>query len=390
MSDTTKKAFTGADAASWAMKQINPDVVAAYPMTPQTAIVQNFARYVADGLVDTEYVTAESEHSVMSATIGAVAAGGRAMTATSSAGLALMAEMVGVASGLRLPMVMAVANRALSAPINIHGDHSDVYLIKDLGWIQVFSEDPQEVYENMIMAVRISEHPDIQLPVEVNQDGFITSHAVERVDVLEDATVQEFVGQKKLDKYLLDLEHPVTIGPLELQDYYFETQKQRNDAMFKAMEVIPQIEAEFSKITGKIYGWLEEYRMDDAEVAIVVMSSTAGTAKGVVDAMREQGKKVGLIKPRYIRPFPADALVASLKKVKRAAVMDRAISFGAEGGALFNELSSAMYQRDGQTHMQSILFGLGGRDITPADIEGIFQGLLDGDEQLIKYVGVRE
>jgi len=240
------------------------------------------------------------------------------------------------------------------------------------------------------MAVRIAEHPDIHLPVMVNQDGFITSHAVECVDVFEDDPVKAFVKSRPLDKYLLDLAHPVTIGPLQLQDYYFETQKQRADAMEKAKEVIPAIEAEFAKITGKTYGWYEAYQMDDAEVALVVMSSTAGTARGVVDALRAEGKKVGLLKPRYFRPFPADAYVEALKGVKTAVVMDRAIGFGQEGGALFSELSSALYHRQGQTRLQSVLFGLGGRDITPEDIRGIFTDALSGDSRLVKYVGVRE
>ena len=384
------KAFTGTDSAAYAMKQINPDVVAAYPITPQTATVQTFSSYVADGLVDTELVTVESEHSAMSSVVGAAAAGARSMTATSSAGLALMAEIVGVASGLRLPIVMHLVNRALSAPINIHCDHGDLYLVKDLGWIQMFSENPQEVYDHTFIAMRVAEHPDVNLPAMINQDGFITSHAVERVEVLEDATIQKFIGSKTPHNHLLDLDNPVTVGPLQLQDYYFETQKQRADAMETARKIIPQVEAELTKLTGRTYGWLESYQLEDAEVAIVVANSTAGTTKTVVDKLRKQGKKVGLLKLRYLRPFPAEQIAKALSNVKHACVMERNIAYGAEGGILFNEVASALYVRSGQTKLQSVLFGMGGRDIGPSDIESIYNGLLEGDETLSKMVGVRE
>ena len=384
------KAFTGTDSAAYAMKQINPDVVAAYPITPQTATVQTFSSYVADGLVDTELVTVESEHSAMSSVVGAAAAGARSMTATSSAGLALMAEIVGVASGLRLPIVMHLVNRALSAPINIHCDHGDLYLVKDLGWIQMFSENPQEVYDHTFIAMRVAEHPDVNLPAMINQDGFITSHAVERVEVLEDAIIQKFIGSKTPHNHLLDLDNPVTVGPLQLQDYYFETQKQRADAMETARKIIPQVEAELTKLTGRTYGWLESYQLEDAEVAIVVANSTAGTTKTVVDKLRKQGKKVGLLKLRYLRPFPAEQIAEALSHVERTCVMERNIAYGAEGGILFNEVASALYVRSGQTKLQSVLFGMGGRDIGPSDIESIYNGLLEGDETLSKMVGVRE
>ena len=393
---TTNKlvAMMGDQAVAEAMRQIDPDVVAAYPITPQTEIVMTFAQFVADGKVNTEMIPVESEHSAMSACVGSAAAGARTMTATSANGLALMWEIVYIAASTRLPIVMPVANRALSGPINIHCDHSDTMGARDAGWIQIFSENPQEAYENTIVAVRIAEHKDILLPVMVCQDGFITSHGVEGVEIFPDDAVKKFIGEYKIEKSLLDTDNPVTYGSLDLQDYYFEHKRQQAHAMENALKYIPDVLKEFNKTFGTSHDLIEEYKMDDAEIAIVVLSSTAGTTKAVVDKLRAKGVKAGLLKPIFFRPFPKERIVKSLSKVKAVAVLDRSDSFGAEGGPLFTEFKSALYESGNKPPMTNYIFGLGGRDIFPEDIEKVYNDLevtkkTGKIKTLVNYLGVR-
>jgi pyruvate ferredoxin oxidoreductase alpha subunit len=394
---STFEALTGDQAVATAMRQINPDVVAAYPITPQTETVEFFAEYVADGLVDTAFVAVESEHSAMSACIGAAAGGARVMTATSANGLALMWEMLYIAAGNRCPIVMSLVNRALSAPINIHCDHSDVMGMRDAGWIVLFSEDGQEAYDNMFQAVRIGEHPDVLLPVVVCQDGFITSHSMERVEVYEEADVREFVGQFRPQWPLLDLEHPKTYGPLDFYDYYYEHKRQQVQAMENVPQVILDVAAEFNRQFNRNYGLFEPYRLEDAEVAVVVTNSTAGTAKLVVDQLRSEGLKVGLLKPRVFRPFPAKELADALRHLKGVAVMDRSISFGAMGnaGPLFLELVAALAVHGVQVPVADYVFGLGGRDIRLDEIERVYREALHmadtgRAERMVTYLSVRE
>jgi pyruvate ferredoxin oxidoreductase alpha subunit len=358
-----RERMSGNEATALAMKQINPDVVAAFPITPSTEIPQYFSTFVANGTVDTEFVAVESEHSAMSACIGAQAAGGRAMTATSANGLALMWEVLYIAASLRLPIVMACVNRALSGPINIHNDHSDSMGARDSGWIQLYSENNQEAYDNMLMAHRIGEHPDVMLPVMVCQDGFITSHAIENIDLVEDDKVKEFVGEYSPKDYLLNKSNPIAVGALDLQPHYFEHKRQQAEAMRNAKRVILEVSEDFEKMTGRKYGLFEEYRTEDADVAVVVLNSTAGTAKYVVDMLRNQGKKVGLVKPRVFRPFPVDEIAGALAKFKAVAVMDKADSFNAAGGPLFTDVTSALYAK-GITGPKVInyIYGLGGSD----------------------------
>lgn len=378
----TIKALSGCGAAAYAMRQINPDVVSAYPITPQTPIIEEFAQFVADGVVDTEMISVESEHSALSAAVGASASGARAMTATCSAGFALMWEILGVASGMRLPIVMHVANRALSGPINIHCDHSDSMGGRDLGWIQIYSEDAQEAYENTFLAVRLSEHPEIMLPAMVMQDGFITGHAVVNVEVLPDSVVQKFVGEYKLKYSLLDIKNPVTLGPLELPDSYFETAKQREDAILKAKEKYLEIGRDLSNITGRNYPLFEIYegktkeKFEDSEMVIIALNSTAGTAKAVVDELRSKGKKVGLLKPRLFRPFPYEEIANALASVPKIAVLDRSYSFGGNA-PLYGEVKNAVYDlsSNSKPQLQSYVFGLGGRDIFERDIKQAFDDL---------------
>ncbi len=391
------EALAGNEAVATAMRQINPDVVAAYPITPQTSTVQKFADFVADGLVDTEFVTVESEHSAMSACVGASAAGARVMTATSANGLALMWEIVYIAASNRCPIVMSLVNRALSAPINIHCDHSDVMGIRDSGWIIIFSEDGQEAYDNLIQAVRIAEHPDVLLPVAVCQDGFITSHGMERVEIYDDEDVKAFVGTYEPKWPLLDIEHPKTYGPLDFYDYYYEHKRQQVEAMENAQQVVLDVAAEFKEKFGREYGLFEKYRLDDAEVAVVVLNSTAGTAKVVVDQLRDEGLKVGLLKPRLFRPFPAQELAQALSHLKAVAVMDRSISFGAMGnaGPLYLELAAALATHGVHIPIADYVYGLGGRDILPHEIEQVYRDALQiaatgRVERMVTYLSVRE
>ncbi len=385
-------ARTGNEAMAEAMRQINPDVVAAYPITPATEVVQIFAGYVADGIVDTEFVPVESEHSAMSACIGSSAAGGRTMTGTSSQGLALMAEMLYIAAGLRLPIVMADVNRALSSPINIHCDHSDTMMVRDAGWIQIFSENCQEAYDNMLQAVRIAE--TAKLPVVVTTDGFIISHGMERLEILSDEDAKNFVGEYKPENYLLNFDKPITVGALDLTDYYFEHKRQQVEAIKDSKKVILDVAKEFGTKYGRTYGLFEQYKMDDAQIAIVAMGSTAGTTKVVVDELRKNGVKAGLIKPRVFRPFPKEELAEALKNVKAIAVMDRSDSMNAQEGPLCVEVKAALFDADIKVPVLNYIYGLGGREIKLEDINFVYNELTDAvsgkSKNRISYLGVRE
>lgn len=390
-----RERLSGNEAAAVAMKQINPDVVAAFPITPSTEIPQYFSTFVSNGSVDTEFVAVESEHSAMSACIGAEAAGARAMTATSANGLSFMWEVIYIASSLRLPIVMSLVNRAVSGPLNIHNDHSDAMGVRDAGWIMLFSENNQEAYDNLIMAHRIAEHKDVLLPLMVCQDGFITSHSIENIELIEDEKVKEFVGTYKPEHYLLNSKEPMAIGPLDVQSYLFEHKYQQAEAMRNAKKVILEIAEDFEKMTGRKYSFFEEYKMEDAEIAVVCMNSTAGTTKVVVDKLREQGMKAGMVKIRVFRPFPAEELAAALGNLKAVAVMDKADSLNGVGGALFEDVVSGMYVANKIVPAVSYVYGIGGRDTTEADIFEVYQGLQDivasgKVENPYRYVGLRK
>lgn len=383
------KALTGNEAAATAMRQINPDVVPAYPITPQTELMHSFAAYYADGLVKTELILVESEHSAMSAAVGASAAGARVMTATSANGLALMWEIVYIAASTRLPIVMTVVNRALSGPINIHCDHSDSMGCRDSGWIQLYSENSQEAYDNVIQAMRIAEHPDVLLPVMPTLDGFILSHTVERVDMLDDEEVRAFIGEHKPNYPLLDIDNPVTYGPLDLQDYYFEHKMQQAEAMKGAKAVIREVGEEYGRLTGRAYGFYDEYRTEDAEQVILCLGSTAGTVKVAVDTLREKGKKVGVLKLRMFRPFPAEELVGAIGHAKTIAVLDRSEGFSGGGGPVFPEVRSALYKKS-DADVVNFVYGLGGRDMGPDIVISLFEDMEKGriSEEPV-HLGVR-
>jgi len=399
--------LNGDEAVALAVKQSDVDVVAAYPITPQTIIVEKFSEYVANGEVETEYVCTESEHSAMAACLAASVTGARVFTASASAGLALMHEMLFVTSGCRAPVVMAVANRALSAPLNIHGDHSDAMAERDSGWIQIYAENAQEVYDSIIQAFRIAEHLDVQLPVMVGLDGFIVSHTLENIRVLKDGVVKGFVKTRQFPVVLthdgktvpfkLDPDTPMTMGPVALPNYYFEFKRQQEEAMKNALKVIQEVHTEYAELTGRRYGdgLLEKYKLEDAEIVIVCIGSTAGTVKAVVDELRNAGVKAGLLRIRTYRPLPTKEIVDALKGVKAVAVMDRSMSFGGNGGAVFHEVRNVLYDSPTHPYALNYIYGLGGKDTSPLQIRKIFEDIRKivqskqpGD--LVRYVGLRE
>jgi len=375
-------ALTGGAAAAEALKQINPDVMPVYPITPQTPIIETFAKMVADGEADTEMIEVESEHSAMSATVGAAAAGARAMTASSSQGIMLMAEILPIASGMRLPILMLVSARAISAPINIHGDHQDVMFVRDAGWIQIFSENAQEAYDNTFIALKLAEK--VRLPAMVIMDGFITSHSVENLEILENSVAKQFSGEYQPKNFLLDLENPKTFGPVGLPNSYFEFKRAQVEAMGESLKEVGAVFEEYGKISGRKYDVFEGYKLDDAEKAIVVAGSTAGTAKVAVDELRARGEKVGLLKIKLFRPFPYEPIAEALKNAKNIAILDRTVSLGSMP-PIYAEIANVL----GRNDLQSCIYGLGGREIFKENIKEIFEGLGKDDTKGIKYIGLK-
>jgi pyruvate ferredoxin oxidoreductase alpha subunit len=384
------KALSGGQAVAVAMRQINPDVVAAYPITPQTPIIETFAQFAADGKVDTELIDVESEHSALSAVVGASAAGARAMTATSSQGLALMAEVVYIASGSRLPIVMAISNRALSAPINIHCDHTDSMFLRDAGWIQIYSEDAQEAYDNTLIALKVAENKTVLTPAMVMQDGFITSHNVQNVKILDDKIARKFIGKYEPEFPLLNIKKPITVGPLDLFDYFFEHKYQQSEALENSKKIIKQVDKEFFDLTGRKYDFIEKYKTSDADYIIIALSSTCGTAKMTVDDLRQKGKKVGLLKVRVFRPFPNEEIAKAVSKAKGVAVLDRSTSFG-NFSPVFMEVRSALYDLDKKPKLYNYIYGIGGRNIGLDDIEKVFNDLEKNSvSKSVNYIGLRK
>jgi len=401
MEKNNKIALTGGQAMTYALKQINPDVMPIYPITPQTPIIETFAKFQAEHAVDTEIITVESEHSAISAAVGASAAGARTVTATSSQGLALMNEILYIASGMRLPILMAVSARALSAPLNIHNDHSDVMGARDTGWIQLFSENVQEAYDNTLIGLKLAEVSGI--PAMAIIDGFITSHSIENLKTLPDKAVKKFVGEYQPEKFLLDTDNPVTFGTMALPPHYFDFKLDQDRAMRKAAKDYEKITQEFFDLSGRPYGLYEAYQVENAENVIILAGSAAGTAKDVVDKMRKEGKKFGLLKIKLFRPFPSPEIAAALKAAKNIAVLDKAMSFGTYP-PIYQEIVSALHQepdlakKDNETYLikkakpkvQSYVYGLGFRDIFVKDIEKVFEDLIRGNiSSEIKYVGIK-
>lgn len=391
MSNENRDVLTGHQVVANAMRQVEPDVVAAYPITPQSEIVEYFSQFVADGKVDSEVITVESEHSAMSACVGSAAAGARTMTATASQGLALMMEIVYIAASTRSPIVMTVANRALSGPINIHADHSDSMAARDSGVIQLYGEDAQEAYEFTLMAQKLAESEDVLLPVMVTLDGFTLTHTAQVAELLPDEAVKGFVGEYDARYPLLDTDNPTTQGPFDMPDYYFEHKLQQVEAMENVPERFMKVQDEFSSLSVNDYdGLFETYKLEDADYAVVLLGSTAGTAKVVVDQLREEGKKVGLLKPWLFRPFPSEGIKEALSGTEAVAVMDRSLSFGSSG-PLYLEISSALAEEPDKPRLYNYTYGLGGRDIKEGQIAEVFEDLEDPDlDDKMRYIGARQ
>ncbi|MDO4976308.1 MAG: transketolase C-terminal domain-containing protein [Eubacteriales bacterium] len=390
-----KERLSGNEAVAIAMRQINPDVMPAYPITPSTEIPQYFTTFVANGQVDTEFVPVESEHSAMSACIGSEAAGARTITATSSCGLALMWEVLNVAASDRLPICLALVNRALSGPININCDHSDAMGARNTGWIQLFAENNQEAYDNMVQAYRIAEHKDVMLPIMVCQDGFITSHAVENITLLEDELVKNFVGEYEPEHYLLKDGESLHYGPYAVTNYVMEARRAQMQGLRNAKQVTLDVAKEFAALSGREYGLFEEYRLDDADYAMVIIGSAAGTAKDAVDELREKGIKAGILKIRLFRPFPAEEIAEALKNVKYLAIMDRTEDFETNCGPLGSEVKAALYNKNLHPAALNYCYGLGGRDVTVESLTSVFEDLMEVEKtgelgEVYRYLSVRE
>lgn len=389
-----KERMSGNEAVAFAIRQINPDVMPAFPITPSTEIPQMVSTYIANGEMDTEFIPVESEHSSMSATIGAEAAGARSLTATSSAGLALMWEELLLAASNRMPLVLALVNRTLSGPININCDHTDGMGARDTGWIQIYAENNQEAYDNFIQAYPIAEDSRVHLPVMICQDGFITSHAVENITLLEDELVKDFVGEYEPEEFLLNPGKPIAVGPYAVSNYVMEARKNQEQALENAKGVIAEVAEKFKKLSGRGFAFFEEYKTEDADYIMMIMGSAAGTAKGAVDELRAKGKKVGVLKLRMFRPFPAEELAKALSKCKAVAIMDRCESYNGNGGPLGSETKAALFKNKVMIEAINYIYGLAGRDFTTDDAESVFAELEDYVEngakiEEYKYVGLR-
>ena len=390
-----KDRMSGNEAVAYEIKQVNPDVMPAFPITPSTVIPQMVSTYISNGQMDTEFIPVESEHSSMSATIGAEAAGARSLTATSSAGLALMWEELLLAASNRMPCALALVNRTLSGPININCDHSDGMGARDTGWIQIYAEDNQEAYDNFIQAYPIAEDERVHLPIMICQDGFITSHAVMNIELLEDEEVKNFVGEYEPEEYLLNPGKPIAVGPYSVTNYAMEAKKNQELALENSKEVILEVAKKFKDLSGREYGLFEEYRTEDADYIMLIMGSAAGTAKQAVDDLRDKGWKVGVIKLRVFRPFPADELAKAVENCKAVAIMDRTESYNGNGGPLGSEVTAGLFRNKVMISAVNYIYGLAGRDFTVDDVYEIFAELKDSVEngtkiEQFKYIGLRQ
>lgn len=365
------KGLTGGQAAAEALRQINPAVMAAYPITPQTPIIESYAQMVADHKVDTEYLAVESEHSALSAALAAQVTGVRATTATASQGLAYMYEMLPVVSGLRMPVLMNVAARALSAPINIHCDHSDVMAARDCGWLQIFAENPQEVYDLNLIGLTLAE--EVSLPVMVIQDGFITSHCLEKVDLLEDEVALSFVGTRQPPYSLL--EHAPTVGPVALPDSQMEAKENQSQAFSQALETYPRLCQKYHQISGRNYDWTQNAFLNEAQAVLVALGSSAGTLRYVAGKMRQENFPVGVVKATLYRPFPYEVYNHLLSPIPAVGVLDRSLAYGAEA-PLYTDVKASLYEETWRPYLESFIYGLGGRDFQAKDAREIFLSLL--------------
>jgi len=380
-------------AAAEAVKQANVDVISAYPITPQTHVVEHLSELVANGELDAEFIPVESEHSALSVCLGSSAAGARSFTCTSSQGLALMSEITYIAAPLRLPIVMIISNRTLSAPLSIWNDHSDVMSIRDCGWIQVFTENGQEVYDHVFFAYRLAEDKEVLLPVIVNMDGFILSHVIEPIEMIEQEKIDQFLPPYQ-PLYRLHPDHPVTMGAFAMPAVFAETKKAQEVALQSSMPKILQTWKAFGDMTGRYYNPIETYRAEDAETLLITMGSFGETASVAVDRMREEGRAVGLVKIRLWRPFPFDAFKKATLKAKQLVVIDRAVSIGGPGGPVASEVKAAIYGEEKRPSVYNFVAGISGRDVTPSDymkmVDKAEIEIEEGNKEGYELYGVRE
>jgi len=389
----TKRGIEVSVAIGEAVRLANADVVAAYPITPQTHIVEHLAELVANGELDAAYIPVESEHSAMSACVGAATVGARAFTATAGQGLELMHEVLYVASSMRLPIVMTVANRALSAPLSVWGDHSDVMAVRDTGWIQIFAENGQEVVDNVLCAFRIGEDRRVLLPVMIHLDGFHLSHMIEPITFPEQDEVNQFLPPNDYP-LPLDPNRPVTMGDFGPPFIYSETKWAQEVNLRAAKEVVLQVWKEFGDTFGRYYSPVECYRCDNCRVLLLTMGSFSETAMTAIDKMKSEGKDIGLMRLRLWRPFPFEEIRSILKDVEVLIVLDRALSFGGPGGPVCSEIKAALYQQDRRPKVIGFVGGLGGRDISVAGFEDIVSRGVEisktGSSREFEIFGVRE
>ena len=372
-----------------------------FPITPSTEIPEYFSKYIADGKIISNLILVESEHSAMSAAIGASLSSARTATATSSNGLAYMWEMLHIAASMRAPIIMELVCRSISGPLNIHNDHSDAMGMKDTGWIMLFSKNNQDVYDNTIIGTMIAENSNVLLPIAICQDGFITSHSIENIEILEDDEITKFVGKYNNNVNLLDKENPVTVGPLDLPTHLFEHKRLQVEALANVKKVFKKISEKYKKISGRKINMIDTYMVEDAETVIIAIGSTAETIEEVVDRRRKNGEKVGVIAIRMFRPFPEEEIISALRNVKNIAVMDKVMDYSLNGGPLYKEIISAIYgmkeknkdrdkEKDKNIIVSNYIYGIGGRDIGVDDIEGIFDDILDNsNNEKIRYVGLK-
>ncbi len=391
MSITVRQIRTGLngdEAVAYAVKHANVDVISAYPITPQTIIVERLSEFVYNGELDAEFIPVESEHSALSAALGASLAGARVFTATASQGLALMYEILYITSSLRAPVVMALGNRAFSAPINIHCSHDDAYAARDAGWIQFFAETVQEAYDLTLIAYRVSEDRDVLLPSIINLDGFILTHSVEPLNIFADSEeVSRFLPERK-PVNPIDPDNPITYGPLALPDYYMEIKRQQAEAIYSSKPIINRVFEEYKEFSGRRYSPLKTLYIDDAETIFVLLGSTAGTIRHMVRKWRRENKRVGVVSLTLYRPFPEEELIEAIKDAKNIVVMDRSFSYGSPGGQLFMDVSSTLLKYGLSPRILNVIYGLGGRDFTPDLAEKALHLVVETDEKIV-WLGVR-
>ena len=373
MAQVERLAILGDEAVALAVKQSNVDVIAAYPITPQTIIVERLSEFVANGELDAAFIQAESEHSAISVCVGASLAGARVYTSTASQGLALMHEILYAASSMRAPMVMTIVNRALNAPLNIHCEHSDVMAERDSGWVHLFATNVQEAYDLTFVAFKLSEHPDVLLPVSVSMDAFILSHSIEPLTPISDEAAAKYLPPRKYE-YEIDFDNPITYGTMALPDTYMEFKMQLKEAVEKAKQIFPEVTKEYEKISGRKYDYLDTYLTEDADAVVLVLGSTYGTLKTVAKRLREQeGLKVGVATLRMFRPFPEEQLVDLLKDMKAVVVMDRSYSYGGLGAPFYTDVIGTLYRNGVRIPAKNVVYGLGGRDFTLKDAEAVLK-----------------